>query len=343
MNASRLADRFHILRDLDLPKTVIYELMDTYTDDDGKPHRELPSIIDALGDALKNATERLKVADFDNVILRARQKFDYGDCPEATWDALDTISNDKAEWEWAKAASSELKKQRPAVKEEADKIIIDFHHAHVAKLYAEHGVLPKIAYEGFDSYCALRNLENEKEVPLDRRARVLERLLAEPQPLTTRRIDEIIIESNDDTKQGAEHEPEQGKQGDKQGDKQGKQGGSGAAGGGGADSKAEIKKLKKEIDDLTKKNNVFKGVIDGRDREIKRLKDEIEWLKADPKGPIDKHAEALVAALKKVRGEKAIEVVEGLCAKLHINPRKLNPPDSKAADIDIAGATARAA
>ena len=86
------------------------------------------------------------------------------------------------------------------------------------------------------------------------------------------------------------------------------------------------------INDLTDKNKVFKGTIDGRDREIKDLKDEIKKLKVDPKGPIEKHAEALGAALKKVSGEKAIEVVEGLCAKLHINPRKqLNPPDSKAA------------
>jgi len=112
----------------------------------------------------------------------------------------------------------------------------------------------------------------------------------------------------------------------------GRHGGGGAAGDVGADSKAEIKQLKKVINDLTDKNKVFKGTIDGRDREIKDLKDEIKKLKVDPKGPIEKHAEALGAALKKVSGEKAIEVVEGLCAKLHINPRKqLNPPDSKAA------------
>jgi hypothetical protein len=85
------------------------------------------------------------------------------------------------------------------------------------------------------------------------------------------------------------------------------------------------------INDLTDKNKVFKGTIDGRDREIKDLKDEIKKLKIDPKGPIEKHAEALVTALKKTTREKAELTIEGLCAKLGIDPHKLNPPDSKAA------------
>jgi hypothetical protein len=346
MNASRLADRFHILRDLDLPKTVIYELMDTYTDDDGKPDPELPDIIAALNTATKNATERLKVGDLKSVINRARQRFVYGDYPEATCDALDSICNDDAEPdEWVKAAIDALKTQGPAVKKEADKIVFEFHHAHVAKLYAEHGVLPKMADDGWDGHEALTDLEEERFVPPERRARVLERLLAAPQPLTAEKVDEII-NSNDGAEQGG-----QGEQGEKPEPKPepesnksntkptGKHGGGGAAGADSkaeikrlkADSKAEINLLKKEIYDLRNKINAFKGTIDTRDGEIKDLKAEIKKLKVDSKGPIEKHVEALVAALKKTTSEKQELTIEDLCKRLGIDPHKLNPPNSKAA------------
>jgi hypothetical protein len=39
---------------------------------------------------------------------------------------------------------------------------------------------------------------------------------------------------------------------------------------------------------------------------------------------IDKHVEALVAALKKVAHEKAEEVIKGLCQKLHVDPNKIS-------------------
>jgi hypothetical protein len=179
MDSARLAAKFRTVRNLKVPARVIYELAGDLEDAD------LPAIVEALAKASKGKKSLTVAAAEDEIALtRARVKF--GDHPEATLDALSRLYENA----WRDKAIEALKEKQPKTDEVADKIVNDIHRAHVAKLYASHGALPNVPD---DSLFYL-----EDDVPEKHREKVLEKLLAAPQPLTKERVWSIICNPDDD-------------------------------------------------------------------------------------------------------------------------------------------------
>jgi hypothetical protein len=87
----------------------------------------------------------------------------------------------------------------------------------------------------------------------------------------------------------------------------------------GIDSKAEASRKQAVIDDLANERNKLKIALEGRDREIARLEEEIGKLKIEPRLSLNKLIDALVQQLKKVSREKQELVIEELREKLALN------------------------
>jgi DUF3102 family protein len=179
MKVARLGTKFRNLRNLRLAKTTLYSLAE---EDD---EELLAAIIDALG---KCATEaQLKAADADEVILRVQLRHQHGDLPDATLLALDRDIPPRAAWR--DTAIAALKSEKPTTSEAANKIIADIRRARVDELFAPYGKLPDIPVD------ALHDLEYLRP---ERRAKVLERLQAAPQPLTGEQVSDICYPGHND-------------------------------------------------------------------------------------------------------------------------------------------------
>jgi Protein of unknown function (DUF3102) len=185
--SSTTADRFRAVADLVSKTPVVGELQLTPTTLYALTELEeeaLPAVIDALAKRAKKVF--LKVADateiIDHVIL-ARQ---HGDFPLATLRALEGL------WKpdpWSERASEELKSIKPTTTDGAKKITCAAQRGHARALYAVHGELPPVPDD------SLLTLELVSE---DRRARMLERLRAAPQPLSPDDVQTIWVHLDDD-------------------------------------------------------------------------------------------------------------------------------------------------
>jgi len=123
MDATRLADRFRTVRNLKVPKRIIYDLGDDIEAAD------LPAIIEALAEASKSKS--ISVTRAEEVINLTRLRIEHGDYPPATLFAIDDLANT----EWAAQAAANLKKARPETDEQAERIVHAHHRAHVEALY----------------------------------------------------------------------------------------------------------------------------------------------------------------------------------------------------------------
>jgi hypothetical protein len=330
-----LSLKFRTVRNLKwVPLKTIYSLAKVAN---GLPESGIEARIKALHEATKGKTEPISIAEADAVIKKveaairiATLRSEWGNYPEATLNALDCIDQDE---EWAEPAIEALKEKKPTLKEAADKLVFDIHYEHVEKLYAEHGALPKNLDEE-----SLNDLEGVYE---GRRARVLERLLAEPQPLTAHQVNVIVFSKDeeqgepppesgkpDEPKSGKPDKPKSGKPDKPKSNKPKPEDQRNDVG---ADSKAEMKRLRESNDEFARKLATAEQSKQAAYRKIDELEDQLKAFKGDePKGGIDRLANALIAALKKVARGKAEEVIEDLCKKLGVDPKKFSIEDKAA-------------
>jgi Protein of unknown function (DUF3102) len=320
MAAARLADKFRTVRNLKVPFRVIYDL------DLDDP--DLPTIIEALASASKSKS--ISVDEAEEVIDLTRRRIEFGDYPPATLAALADLKNSP---EWGARAAEEVRKAKPTTSEAAEQITRAHYKAHVEALYDS--PLP----DWLDSDM-LESLESAIDPGLEdaaareeRRKRILEQLNAAPAPLDSNQVFNIaylvgVDGEEDDKDSPPEPAPKPPRPEPRAQETNPAQAAAAEAARSdiGPLSQAEHGRLTSVIADLTNRNNVQKSALAGRDNEISRLEGEVKTLKgADlPSMSIDKHVEALVAQLKKVSREKQELVIEDLCRKLAIDPRRLN-------------------
>jgi hypothetical protein len=342
MNVSRLADKFHKLRNLPLPLTVLYDLADTYVTNE-KPDPELPSIVEALAEATKDRRKRISVDEANAVIDLARQRFEYGDYPEVMLNAMDRTG--KAQW--AKAAIEAIKTARPTTKAEADKIVDAHHRAHVEALYAQYGPLPDWVTNDM-----LLTLE---AVPEIKRMSMSQWLQKRTEPAADYQIYNFAHSKNEpepnksilgslapapapsapapsapapSAPAPAPSAPSWKTDPQQAAEKQA------ARNDIGADSKAEMKRLKASNAELARKLAAAEQSKKAAYRKVDEVEAKIKALEGEePKGGIDKLADALISALRstKVSREKAEDTLGRVCSALKIDPSKLNAEDKKAA------------
>jgi hypothetical protein len=102
-------------------------------------------------------------------------------------------------------------------------------------------------------------------------------------------------------------------------------------------STAEHERLNTVIAEDAAKIKMLEVALAGRDREIKRLEEEIAATKKDtdlPKISAKKHIEALVGLLKKISTEGQLEAIADLCCRLKLEPLNvITISDSEAARV----------
>jgi hypothetical protein len=174
MAASRLADKFRTVRNLKVPKRIIYDLGDDIDAAD------LPAIIGELAKASKSKS--INGPRAEEVINLARLRIAYGDYPEATLLALDDLNNS----EWTGQAAESLKKAAPTTNEEAERIVHAHYRSHVEALYSS--PLP----DWIDNKM-LDLLENATDYK-----RVLDKLNAATAPLAFEQVLDFVYDHDDE-------------------------------------------------------------------------------------------------------------------------------------------------
>jgi hypothetical protein len=308
LKAHDLALKCPTVGHLKVPTSILYRLADESSDD-------LPGIIKDLDKAARASEGPLSVVAAHEVVNDTKLRLKFGDYPGATLVALNESIPDDAEW--AAGASDELKKARPTTEEEAEKIVLAHHRKHVEGLFG--GALPDWLDERMLDWL-------EDDVQPEHREEVLAQLNDASQPLDWGQVVEITNDVRDDD-EDQDDEPEEPEQDDDepQSEQPKTEETSQAQAAAmqaartdiGVDGTAERERLEAVVADLTSRNNAQKIALEGRDREIARLEDEIEKIRGDePRLTVDKHVEALIRALKKTSRERAELVIEELREKL---------------------------
>jgi hypothetical protein len=308
LKAHDLALKCPTVEHLKVPVIILYRLADESIDD-------LPAIIKDLNKAVRASERPLSFAAANEVVDDTKLRLKFGDFPGATLVALDKSIPDDAEW--AAGASAELKKVQPDTVEAADKIVCAHHRKHLEKLFG--GAMPDWLNERMLDWL-------EDDVQPEHREEVLAELNDASQPLDWMQVVEITNDVRDDD-EDQDDEPEEQDDDEPQSEQPKTEETSQAQAAAmqaartdiGVDGTAERERLEAVVADLTSRNNAQKIALEGRDREIKRLEDEIEKIKGDePRLTVDKHIEALVHLLKKMSREKAELVIEELREKLEL-------------------------
>jgi hypothetical protein len=328
MDAARLADKFRTVRNLKVPKRVIYDDLAADIDDP-----DLPAIIDALAKASKSKS--ISVAEADEVITLMRRRIEFGDYPPATLAALVYLNN----FEWGARAAEDLKKAAPTTSEAVEPVTRPHYRAHVEALYGS----PLPAWLDSEMLGSLEEAIDDPDLKDaaardERRKRIPQQLNAAPTPLDSGQVIDIAyadaFDGGDDRddKEADEPPPRPALRPPRPEPKTQETSSAEAAAAEAARSdigplsQAEHERLTTTIADLTSQNNMQKTAIAGRDNEIARLEDEVKTLKgADlPTLTISKHLDALIALLKKQSREGQEVAIERLCNELKIDPHKLN-------------------
>jgi hypothetical protein len=172
-----LAELFPKLGKLQLAPTTLYAIVDL-------AEEAQPDVIDELA---KHASKVfLKAPDAAEIIDRVVLARQYGDLPFATLYALDNLITGRP---WSDKAAEALKRDQPTTNDDAEKITIHAQRGYVDSLYAAYGGLPPVPGD------SLYFLEGLAE---DRRARMVERLRAAPQPLSADDVLAISFRRDDD-------------------------------------------------------------------------------------------------------------------------------------------------
>jgi hypothetical protein len=342
ISAARLAATFRTVRQLRVPARVIYDLALAYFDDepagpDEYSAEDVKVAIPALAKADAASEKALTEMECWEVVARASLQAKWGKYPDATLSALDSISTDAP---WAKAAIAALQKKRPKTEEDAARIVTDHHFAHVELLYApQHHLLPR--------WLNSSSLNLLEAVPEERRAEIAAKLKSDqPLPADPEDLHDFVIaltqQDNEADEQGEPPDtptsmlPPPDPSGETLLPAPGPEthetnqaaATAAAEAAGDVGGKAEIERLRAREEELTRERNQLSHSNAARQRQIDRLEAELKELKADtPKLSINKLAEALFTALKKVARGKAEEVIEELCQKLGIDPRKVSTDD----------------
>jgi hypothetical protein len=180
-----LAERFPTVGKVQLAPTTLYALTEL-------EEEVLPAVIDALAKRAKKVF--LKVADAAEIVDHVTLVRLYGDFPLATLRELEVTEGCRP---WSDKAGEVLKRDKPTTTDAAEKITCAVHRGHVESLYAAHGEMPPVPDD------ALYLLEDIAE---DRRAKMLERLRAAPQPLSADDVETIWVHNLDDDGDGASDE-----------------------------------------------------------------------------------------------------------------------------------------
>jgi hypothetical protein len=163
MAASRLAERFRNIRNLNVGKTTIYALVAFDRD-----HPELTEI--AINTLLAQARgARLRRADAERIVDLVRLRAKFGSHPDATLDGLEDIATTKRPQPWHGKTAEALKAKSPTTEEGAEAVILGVLQEHVEGLYGR--APPALKKEE-----ARNVLEGLARVPEVDRARVLGRL-----------------------------------------------------------------------------------------------------------------------------------------------------------------------
>jgi hypothetical protein len=344
--AHEFKSKYETVSHLRVPARIIYDLAELAEIDDKKVFKEngdvkgvddpaMPAIIAALKEAGKK--KRLTYLEANIKIRFAVLRHKWGNYPDETLDALDSIP-EKAEW--AEGAIDALKHAKPKKEDAADSIVNNCHHKHLERIYG--GALPTWLSE---SFLTLDRVEAEH------RPEIRRHLNAAKEPLDFNQVMDLVHEvqkgDSQDDRQGDQQGDKRGEQqGDQRGEQQGDQqstGGKDSKGGRdskggkerndiGAHSKSEVERLLDSNAELARKLTAAEQSKQAAFHKIDELEDQLKAFKGDePKGGIDRLANALIAALKstKVSLEKAELTIERICAELKIDPSKLTVSDGK--------------
>jgi hypothetical protein len=173
MNVARLGNKYRSLRNLKLPRTTLYDLVDLDADeDDDTPDELIQATITALAEQATDS--QLKAAAAARIIELTRLRQQFGDYPEATLFALDDVTT-KPPKPWRDKVIEALKAKSPTTEEAAKTIILKVMREHVAGLYED--TLPEFEPDPdiFDYLAKVRERD---------RAAVLQELLAAEPPVT---------------------------------------------------------------------------------------------------------------------------------------------------------------
>jgi hypothetical protein len=331
--------------DLPVPNAVLYELV---TDRVQKTNEWFQAVIETIKAAAKRKKRQLTRPEAKDAIRYVRLRIEYGDYPAAALDAIWAYAGGSDNG-WKPLVIEALKKARPETKEAAEQIVGAVIREHVEKSvggklpdWLDSASLVDLGYQAAKHWPeSLRRLAEAPE-PLDEVgvADLLEAVETDAAKANTAKAPEDTesedTESEDTedaedtaesksktkTKAKAKPEPEPDRA----------QSADAARNYVGPESKGEIERLNVRVEELVTQVQLFRSGKAAADNEIERLEAEIEKLKSDaPSMSVDRHVDALVEKLKKVSREKAELVVTDLCAKLGIDPRKLDLADLKAA------------
>lgn len=179
MAAAKLVDKFRILRNLNLGKTVIYELT-SYLDEPDLAR----SMVEALEAALATSGGRIAATHALSLIESVKLRREHGeDLPAATLHAIDSIGWQVAVAAWPKSSIptivDALKTEKPETKEDAQRIVDTAHYERVNGLFE--GRLPR--------EMPLHILRYYERMGKIRRRKIVQRLAALSNPATIEDVD----------------------------------------------------------------------------------------------------------------------------------------------------------